>query len=79
MHSEIRADDSDDVAGGLDLFGKLHRVGRHGAPADCRFHTPPMLPANTRKVAKRAGVVSEVDFRLIRLRSDENTARCSFT
>src|SRR5262249_16263940 len=29
LDGEIRADHSDDVAGGLDLFGQLHRVGRH--------------------------------------------------
>src|SRR4029079_744679 len=27
------------IAGGLDLFGQLHRIGRHGAPADGRHTT----------------------------------------
>ena len=31
LDREVRADDSDNVAGGFDLFGQLHQVGRHGA------------------------------------------------
>ena len=52
---QIRRDNRDDVAGGLDLFGQLHRVGRHGAPADGRHAT-----RTSRTGGRSPGAESEV-------------------